>query len=115
MSTTLEKVQHAGKATRQGYLGTIATLNMCYHILLSRRSSGVLTLMASYLDFGATLKVDNPGDAWFRRARGPRNQKVAERGYLPSFHHCSIHVVLPSEPWIAVLGSTKALLPTTST
>ena len=52
------------------------------------------------------IKVDVPEDAWFRRARGPRNQKVAERGYLPSVHRCGIHVVLPNEPWITVLGST---------
>ena len=44
-----------------------------------------------------------------------RNQNVAERGYLPRVGHCGIHIVLPSEPWIAALGSTWAPLPTTST
>ena len=62
--------------------------------------------MAFFSGFGTTLNVGNPGDAWFRRARGPRNQTVAERGYLPCDHHRGIHVILPCEPWIAVLGST---------
>ena len=64
---------------------------------------------------GITFKVDVPCYAWFRRARGHRNQKVAERGYLPSLHRCGIHVVLPNEPWITVLGSTYSPLPATST
>ena len=40
---------------------------------------------------------------------------MTERGHLPRVGHCSIHVVLPSETWIAVFGSTQAPLPTTST
>ena len=37
--------------------------SMCSHIPLSRRSSGVLTLVVSYPDFGTTLKIDFSGDA----------------------------------------------------
>ena len=47
--------------------------SMCSHIPLSRRSSGVLTLMVSYPVFGTTLNIDFSGDAWFRRAGGHRN------------------------------------------
>ena len=43
------------------------------------------------------------------------NQNVAERGYLPRVSQNGIHVVLPSGPWIAMLRSTKAPLPATST
>ena len=35
--------------------------------------------MASYPDFGTTLKVDNRGDAWFRRARGPQPECCRKR------------------------------------
>ena len=89
--------------------------HMCSHILLFRRSSVVLTLMAFYSGFRSTPEVDNPGDAWFCRARGPRIQKVVERRYLPCVHHRGILVVLPCESRITVLGSTWALLPLTST
>ena len=77
---------------------------MFFYTLLSRRNLGVLTTWAVDPKLGITFTVDVPCYAWFRRARGPRNQKVAERGYLPSVHRCGIHVVLPNEPWITVLG-----------
>ena len=68
---------------------------MFSHNLLFRRTSGVLTTWAVDPEFGITFKVDVPGDAWFRRARGPHNQNVAEKCFLPGFAHLGIHVVLP--------------------
>ena len=41
--------------------------------------------MASYQDFGTTLKVDNPGDAWFRRARGPASRRLQKEDICQAF------------------------------
>ena len=53
-----------------------------HFLMLFRCSSGRLRPSWSLSEFGTTLRIDNPEDAWFRQARGPRNQNVAERGYL---------------------------------
>ena len=83
-------------------LAPLPHLHVFFYILLIRRNLGVLTTWAVDPKLGITFTVDVPCYAWFRRARGPRNQKVAERGYLPIVHRCGIHVVLPTEPWITV-------------
>ena len=41
--------------------------------------------MASHQDFGTTLKVDNPGDAWFRRARGPATRRLQKVDICQAF------------------------------
>ena len=95
----------------------LAQLHVFSHLVVPSQLRGALTPLAVDPKFGMTCKVDVPGDACFRQARGPCNQNVAERGYLPRVDHCSIHVVLPSAPRIArhclyiltpALGSTLA-------
>ena len=73
------------------------------HLVVPSQLRGALTPLAVDPKFGMTCKVDVPGDAWFRQARGPATRMLQKEGYLPRVDHCSIHVVLPSELRIAPL------------
>ena len=50
-----------------------------------------------------TWRIDNPEDAWFRRARGPTIELWQKEGHLPGSAHLVVHVVLPSGAWYTVL------------